>query len=39
MLRLPFAARNCRKCGAMCRPAPMAQADSAMLFARTAAMR
>lgn len=37
VLRLPFAARNCRDGGVVCESALMALADSAMLFACTAA--
>jgi acyl-coenzyme A thioesterase PaaI-like protein len=37
VLRLPFAARNCRDGGVVCAPALMALADSAMLLACTAA--
>jgi len=37
VLRLPFAARNCRDGGAVCGPALMALADSAMVFACAAA--
>jgi uncharacterized protein (TIGR00369 family) len=37
VLRLPFAARNCRDGNVVCGPALMALADSAMLFACTAA--
>jgi uncharacterized protein (TIGR00369 family) len=37
VLRLPFAARNCRDGGVVCGPALMALADSAMVFACAAA--
>ena len=37
VLRLPFAARNCRDGSVVCGPALMALADSAMLFACAAA--
>jgi len=37
LLRLPFAARNCRDGGVVCGPALMALADSAMVFACAAA--
>jgi uncharacterized protein (TIGR00369 family) len=37
VLRLPFAARNCRDGNVVCGPALMALADCAMLFACTAA--